>query len=216
MYRAVLFDLDGTLLNTFEDLADTMNSVLAAHEFPTHAVDAYRYFIGNGMPTLVARAIPAAQRESGLLDGYVRELRAAYAEKWNVKTCPYDGVPEMLDNLTTRGLTMSVLSNKPQDMTVQCVREYFPGTVFASVRGHSAAAPLKPDPAAALDIVRLMGCTPEECAFLGDTAIDMSTATAAGMLPVGALWGFRDEKELREAGAKHLISRPAHLIDLIV
>lgn len=214
-YKAVIFDLDGTLLDTLEDLADAMNRVLRGKGFPTHSTEAYRYFVGNGAAKLVSRTLPPDNRNDELEATCLEAFRDEYTRGWNVKTRPYEGVQELLDALTTRRIEMAVLSNKPQRFTELCVQEYLPGWKFALVFGQSDRFPLKPDPASALEIARRMDVPPREFLYLGDTATDMKTAVAAGMFPVGALWGFRSEEELREAGAVGVIGRPAQLLDLM-
>lgn len=214
-HRAVLFDLDGTLLDTLEDLADSMNAVLARRDHPEHGLDEYRYFVGAGVEVLVERALPPDRRDEETIAAGVAEMREEYGRRWNVKTRPYAGVPEMLAGLADHGLPVAVLSNKPDDSTVAMVRHYFPDFPFAEIRGARDGVPKKPDPAAALDIVNELGVAPARVLYVGDTDIDMRTAVAAGMDPAGALWGFRDEAELRENGAAHLVARPLDLLALV-
>jgi phosphoglycolate phosphatase len=214
-YRAVLFDLDGTLLDTLEDLADAANAMLREAGYPEHPVEAYRYFVGEGVSTLIRRAVPDSARAPEVLAECERVYRANYARTWNVKTRPYDGVPEMLDALAERGLEPAVLSNKPDDATRRCVAEFLDRWEWAVVRGHRDGVPHKPDPAAALEIARRLDLPPSDVLYLGDTGIDMRTAVAAGMFPVGALWGFREAEELTEHGARALIEEPPRLVDLV-
>jgi len=214
-YRAIIFDLDGTLLDTLEDLADTANRVLAARGFPTHEVDAYRYFVGDGAAMLIRRVLPEEHRDDEThrtcLEAFLRE----YGQSWKVKTRPYDGVPEMLDALAARGLKMSILSNKPHEFTGQCVDELLPDWTFDLVLGQRYEVPRKPDPAGALEVAENLAIPPADFLYLGDTATDMKTAVAAGMFPVGALWGFRPAEELRESGARVLIERPMEVLELL-
>ncbi len=211
-FRGVIFDLDGTLLDTLTDLADAANRVLARHGWPTHARDAYRYFVGDGMRMLVERAIPADQRSAVTIDGVVREMHAEYGAHWAEATRPYAGVREMLDGLAGRGMQMAVLSNKPDEFTVTMVTYFFPNTSFLRVVGARPELPRKPDPTGALQIAAAMNLEPRRILYVGDTATDMKTAVAAGMLPIGVLWGFRDERELRESGARRVIGHPRELI----
>ena len=214
-YSAVIFDLDGTILDTLQDLGDAVNRVLAERGFPTHPMDAYRYFVGDGSAVLVERAVPERVRGT---EGY-RECLAAfmadYDQSWKVKTRLYDGVPEMLDALTARGIDMAILSNKSHHFTVTCVQELLPKWRFKAVFGLRDDVPRKPDPAGALEIANLLGTEPDRIIYLGDTAIDMQTAVSAGMFPVGALWGFRTRKELEENGAAALIHHPEELLRLV-
>lgn len=211
MYKAVLFDLDGTLTDTLADIAAAMNRALRLHGLPEWPVDAYRYLVGNGAKVLAERCV----RDRQELASAVRADYQAYYETHNlVETRPYDGVPEMLRGLVDRGLALAVLSNKPDADTRQVVRHFFPDVHFAVVRGQVEGVPVKPDPAGALAVAEAMGIAPEEFLYLGDTAVDMQTARAAGMQPVGALWGFRTEEELRESGAAALARTPMELLGI--
>jgi phosphoglycolate phosphatase len=211
---AVLFDLDGTLLDTLEDIADSMNRVLRQHRFPEHPVEAYKHYIGDGIDTLVRRVLPEGCTTPALLADCAAGMRAEYGRHWADKTRPYPGVPELLDALSTRGLPMAVLSNKPDDFTRLCVGMLLSQWRFTVVQGARADLARKPDPAGALDIARRFDLPPSEIIYLGDTNTDMQTAVAAGMYPVGALWGFRDAKELLAHGAEVLIERPIDLVDI--
>lgn len=209
MYKAVLFDLDGTLTNTLEDIADAMNRALRLHDLPPWPVDAYRYLVGNGAKVLAQRCV----RERQEMALSVQQTYQAWYETHNlVKTRPYEGVPEMLSALAERGLQLAVFSNKPDADTKAVVRHFFPEVPFAVVRGQVEGVPVKPDPAGSLLVAREMSLTPDEFLYLGDTAVDMTCAIAAGMHPVGALWGFRTEEELRRNGAEHLAMRPNDLL----
>ena len=214
-YRAVIFDLDGTLLDTLGDIASSCNNALTKHGFPIHPTDAYRYFVGDGAAMCVKRALPEGNRD----DGTVRRCLEAYSEdygrNWDVRTRPYDGVPEMLDVLKKRGLMLAVLSNKPHEFTQRCVREFFSDETFDIVIGYREPLPLKPDPSGALDIVARLGVEPAEFLYLGDTSVDMKTAVTAGMYPVGALWGFRPLEELRESGARTIVAHPMDILTLL-
>lgn len=216
MVRAVLFDLDGTLLDTLEDLADAVNAALAALGFPAHPVAAYRYFVGDGVETLMRRALPAAAAVDGAQLARAIDLqRAEYRDRWRAKTRPYPGVPELLGELDRRGIRMAVLSNKPDAFVGEMVRHFFPGGRFDVACGARPGVPVKPDPGSALGIAAEMGIPASDYLYLGDTNTDMRTAVGAGMTPVGALWGFRTERELRESGARVLIARPEDLVGLL-
>jgi phosphoglycolate phosphatase len=209
--NALIFDLDGTLLDTLDDLADAVNSVLAANSFPTHPTDAYRFFVGEGMETLMRRAAPQDADEATirvLFDA----MRTEYGRNWAGRTKPYPGIVSLLEHLVALRLPLGILSNKPHDFTRLTVRHFFPGIPFASVQGSPPGGRAKPDPALALELAQGFGVAPEEVFFMGDSKIDMDTATAAGMVPVGALWGFRPESELREHGAKILLHKPEDLL----
>ena len=214
-FKAILFDLDGTLLDTLEDLGNAANRVLEKYGFPTHTMADYRYFVGDGVVTLMNRALPEDKRNNDTIQICVKTFREEYGKSWNVKTRPYDGVPEMLDALATHGLKMAVLSNKPDEFTKLCVTEYLPKWAFDIVLGQRNSLPLKPDPSGALEIAKCLDVPSSHFIYLGDTAIDMKTAVAADMFPVGALWGFRTGKELLESGARALIKRPQEILNLL-
>jgi phosphoglycolate phosphatase len=212
--KAVLFDLDGTLLDTVEDIADATNRVLEQNEFPLHPLDAYRYFVGEGAAKLMERAAPPDQRNRQTIERLVEEFLVDYGRNSNVKTQPYPGIPELLDELTRRGVRMAVLSNKPHQATVECVNALLANWHFEWVFGQREGIPRKPDPAGAVEIAELMALDIAEFLFMGDTAIDMQTAVAAGMLPIGALWGFRPE-ELRQGGTGELIAEPVEFLNFL-
>jgi len=205
-YEAVLFDLDGTLLDTLRDLADSMNSALKSMGFPIHAVEKYKYFVGDGMYNLVLRTLPPGIREESIIKECLAKMNDEYGKRWADTTRPYDGIPELLDRLDGLGLKKAVLSNKPHDFTKLS---------FDVVLGQREGVPKKPDPAAALEIVDKLDIPPEKFLYLGDTNTDMKTANAAGMYAVGVLWGFREADELTENGARVLIKSPMDLLDIL-
>jgi phosphoglycolate phosphatase len=214
-FGAVIFDLDGTLLDTLADIGDSVNRMLAEYGFPGHATDDYRRFIGNGLPKLVARALPTADRSEETIGACVKRAREIYWENWNRKTRPYDGIVDLLDALEERKIPKAVLSNKPHDFTVRYVRSYFKQWGFNIVKGYNDDFPAKPDPAAALDIARRIGLPPAACLFVGDSAVDMQTALSAGMHAVGVAWGFRGGRELVENGCQTLVNAPAEILRLL-
>ena len=214
-YRAVLFDLDGTLLDTLDDLSASSNRVLRANGFPEHPADAYRYFVGDGARNLVIRILPEDRRDDETIEACLQAFRADYGKNWAVRTRPYDGVPEMLDVVTAMKLPMAVFSNKPDDATNACVSKLLSRWEFRAVLGQREGAPVKPDPAGAIEIAEGVGIPPSEFLYLGDTATDMETAIRAGMFPVGALWGFRTEDELLRAGAAAIAAKPADVPTLL-
>lgn len=210
--RAIVFDLDGTLLDTLEDLADSMNAVLARAGHPTHPVAAYRHFVGDGVRTLVRRSLPAA---AGDVDGGVDAMLEEYGRRWREKTRPYPGVDVLLDGLTDRGLPFAILSNKPHDFTRLTAEALLDRWRFAEIWGVRNGIPPKPDPTGALAMAAALSVTPGEILYLGDTNTDMQTAVSAGMDPAGVLWGFRDAAELRASGARVLVERPEHVLGLL-
>lgn len=214
-FKAVLFDLDGTLLDTLEDLADSANQVLAEQGFPVHPVAAYRYFVGDGMQTLIERIVPEEKRTTDNIQRTVRAFQEVYSRNWHVKTVMYEGIDSMLSGLQQAGLKLSILSNKPHEFTCLCVERMLPDWTFSPLLGARPGVAKKPDPAGALEIASRLHLAPGDFLYLGDTATDMKTATSAGMYPVGALWGFRTAEELEQNGAARIISTPQQLLELI-
>ena len=214
-YSGVIFDLDGTLLNTLEDIVDSMNTVLSRFGFPEHSIESYKYFIGEGMEKLVSRCLPADQRDTSVVTRCVTAMREEYGKRWFNKTHSYDGIPELLDLLTVRGIKLAILSNKPDEFTKVVVAKFLPRWKFELVVGSKPSVPKKPDPKAALEIAAALELPSSEILFLGDSSIDMETATASNMYSVGVLWGFRTADELRASGAKALLAKPADLVKLL-
>jgi phosphoglycolate phosphatase len=215
MRKAVIFDLDGTLADTIEDLAAAMNRSLRGRGLPEHDFAEYKLFVGDGFRTLVVRALPELSRSDALVDEVWREAAADYAERCLDMTRPYPGTLELLAALAERGVAMAVLSNKPDDLTKKVTSGLFPDAPFRLVRGETAEFPRKPDPASALDACARLGAAPSEALYLGDTSVDMKTARAAGILALGASWGFRGEAELRSAGADAILARPLDLLEYL-
>ena len=214
-FRAILFDLDGTLLDTLADIADSANRVLAAHGCPTHPIDDYRKFIGDGLVRLFGRVLPGDRRGEEVIAECVESFREIYAQNWNVRTRRYVGVADLLDAATARGLKMAILSNKPDAFTRRCVDAHLSAWQFQAVLGQRDGVPPKPDPAGPREIVDRLEIPAEHFLYLGDTPTDVETARTAGMHPVGVSWGFRPVAELRAAGAARIIARPLELMDLV-
>lgn len=214
--HAVLFDLDGTLLDTLADIAAAMNRTLADRGLPVHESQAYRLMVGSGFEALVRRAMPEEKRDDAeLLGELVRAMLQEYGETLTVKTRPYDGIPELTTALRRMGLPLAVLSNKADDMVQRTVGEFFPADTFAVVRGLRDGSSAKPDPTSAIGIAEELNVEPQTVVFLGDSDVDMMTAKNAGMLGIGAEWGFRGREELEKAGAARVISTPPELIEII-
>ena len=211
--QAAIFDLDGTLLDTLDDLADSANAMLRAQGFPTHPTEKYREFVGDGVRILVERILPEDVDGEAEISACVEAYRAAYAERWNAKTRPYPGIPALLDDLVQRGIRLAVLSNKPHEFTQRCISHFLGNWPWEAVLGMREGVPKKPDPAGAREILATLKIAPESCVYLGDSDADMLTATAAGLHPVGVLWGFRGRDELVRNGAKTLIRQPAELLE---
>ncbi len=214
-FKAILFDLDGTLLDTIEDLTDSMNQVLNRFGFSGHDQEAYKYIVGDGVETLIRRALPPDRVDEGLVAQCVAAMREEYGQRWDKKTRPYPGIPELLDALSRRRFPMAVLSNKVQDFTEICVSKLLSKWSFQIILGARPTVPKKPDPAAALEIAEALDIKPVQFLYLGDTGTDMKTAVGAGMFPLGALWGFRTAEELIAHGAKALLEKPLDLLSYL-
>ena len=214
-YRAVLFDLDGTLLNTLQDVADAVNYGLASLHFPLHPIAAYKTFIGEGRDVLVRRALPAENRDDVTIQKVLERVNAYYAIHWADNTAPYAGIPELLNTLTAKGIKIAVLSNKADDLTNICVTKLLSRWRFSLVAGSKPTVPNKPDPTTALLIAKELEIQAAEFIYLGDSDIDMQTANGAGMYALGAGWGFRSTPELLGAGAKAVLKHPGELLQYL-
>ncbi len=189
--RLIVFDLDGTLLNSLEDLADSANWVLEQHGFPTHPVDAYRYFVGDGVRKLIERILPQEERTEARIEQCRQEFVAYYKVHMEDKTSVYEGITELLVELKNRGLKIAVATNKVHIAVKPLMEKYFPEIRFDSMIGQREGVPVKPAPQIMFDILRETGCEPSEALHVGDTATDMQLAHNAGVTPVGVLWGYR-------------------------
>ncbi|AEE91784.1 HAD-superfamily hydrolase, subfamily IA,variant 3 [Tepidanaerobacter acetatoxydans Re1] len=214
-YKAIIFDLDGTLLDTLEDLANSMNQVLKSQGLPIHEIEKYKQFVGSGMYNLALRALPLDKRDESFIKHCQNLMQEEYKKRWADTTKPYEGIPELLDRLTTLGCKKAVLSNKPHEFTQLIVKKLLERWSFDAVFGERPGVPRKPNPAGALEIAKLLDIPPKEFIYLGDSGIDMNTAKSAGMYAVGVLWGFRDADELMENGADLIIKTPIELFSVI-
>ncbi|MFM8250540.1 MAG: HAD family hydrolase [Planctomycetota bacterium] len=214
-FRAAIFDLDGTLVDSLADIANAANEVLEKQGFPTHPIADYRYFVGDGVSKLFQRILPAAEVTDERLAESLRGFDEVYGRICNQHTKLYDGVVDMIAELREMKVALAVLSNKPQHFTEQVVSDFFPQSDFAVVAGQRNEIPRKPDPAGAHVILQTLGVAPTECVYLGDTAVDMLTACRAGLVAVGALWGFRTRDELQSHGAHYLIEHPREFTAIV-
>ena len=214
MVKAVLFDLDGTLANTLEDLANTGNTVVSALGVQPYETEAYKLFVGHGIPNLIERIVPKEMHTKELLDGcfvnFMEHYRAHYLDKTDV----YDGMPMLVSELRKKGIKTAVVSNKIQEMTERIVQKLY-GDSFDLVLGKRQELPAKPDPAMLFYACRELGVEPESCAFVGDSGMDMAVAKNAGAFAIGVLWGFRKEDELLSNGADFIAKTPADIIEII-
>jgi phosphoglycolate phosphatase len=212
---AVIFDLDGTLINSLKDIADSMNRVLHELGYQTHTYDAYRFFVGKGLRNLVVQTIPESERTEETITTLHQALLRDYEKHLLEKTTLYQGIPELLNALTEKGIPFSILSNKPDPFTQTICRSLFEKWQPTVILGAGGDIPRKPNPSGALFICRKLGIQPDQCVYVGDSNVDMETANAAGMYAVGVSWGFRSRKELQESGAATIIDRPSELIELL-
>lgn len=210
--QLVIFDLDGTLLDTVADLANATNRALECCGYPTHPVDAYYQFVGNGINKLFARALPAeCSNEDNVLR--IRSLFVPYYNEHNADCSrPYPGVVELLERLQSRGVLIAVASNKYHEATMKLVRHFFPGIRFSAILGQREGVPIKPAPDIVYDILRETGVGTGQTLYVGDSGVDMQTALNAGVESVGVAWGFRSEEELREHGAVHTVHRAEEIL----
>lgn len=209
----VLFDLDGTLLNTLTDIANAANFAMTRLDQPTHPVADFRRMVGDGADVLMQRALPNDQQ--ALCDQALEHFKRHYMQHLYDNTAPYDGICELLGELVRREHPIAVLTNKPHPAAVQMVDRVLGQFPWTCVAGHRDGIAKKPDPAPAIEIAKRCGATPESCYFVGDSNTDMRTAVNASMIGVGAAWGFRDRKELLEAGAMHVIDHPSELLAIV-
>ncbi|MBO4488888.1 MAG: HAD family hydrolase [Bacteroidales bacterium] len=215
MIKLVIFDLDGTLLNTLQDLADSANYMLEKHHFPTYSADAYKYFVGNGMPKLIERIMPEVHAPKDLFNECLKMFLDHYTIHMSDKTQPYPGMTELLKHLKERGIRIAVATNKAHEVLPELFATFFPDIAFDVCLGQRPGIPVKPDPQMVYDILETTGCTAAETLYLGDTGVDIQTALAAGVQPVGVLWGYRPRSEMEAAGATLFIQQPLDLLNLL-
>ncbi|MBQ4280174.1 MAG: HAD family hydrolase [Rikenellaceae bacterium] len=214
MTRLVIFDLDGTLLNTIDDLATATNWALERQGYPTHELAAYPFFVGNGVARLLERALPDGARTPENVAALRRDFVDYYDAHGTDLTRPYPGIPELIAVLRERGVMLAVASNKYQEATARLIGRYFPAT-FRIVLGQREGVAPKPDPSVIWDILAATGVAKGEILYVGDSGVDMQTAANAGLASVGVTWGFRPRAELEENGAMFLIDRPEQLLTLL-
>jgi phosphoglycolate phosphatase len=215
-YKGILFDLDGTLADTLDDIAGSMNRVLLTHGYPVHQVDDYKLLVGRGLENLVAQSLPLHARQADTVRQCHQEMIRDYAQNCLVKTHLYEGIQNMLDSLIKKKVKLAVFSNKDEPITIQIVNQLLGDVQFLKIMGALPDFPKKPDPAGAIVISKLMNSSPEELIYMGDSDVDMITANRAGMFAVGVLWGFRSKEELLSNGAKALLNHPLELLNIIL
>ncbi|MCL2245725.1 MAG: HAD family hydrolase [Lentimicrobiaceae bacterium] len=210
MVKLIIFDLDGTLLNTLDDLADCTNYVLQQNGYPTHEVDAYKYFVGNGVEMLLRRALPKEIAEIAFTEIF-KQFMIHYELHKADKTTPYPGIVEMLEMMQEQGVLLAVATNKPHDLLPDLMKYYFPTIQWAAVFGNRKDVPIKPHPQIVYDILEKTQIDRNDTLYIGDTAVDMETALNAHIKKVGVLWGFRTKEELEWAQADYIIAAPQQL-----
>lgn len=215
MKKLVIFDLDGTLLNTIADLAISTNQALAHFGYPTHDVSAYNYFVGNGINKLFERALPEEERT----EENIRKIRAIFVPYYDIHNAdystPYPGIPELLASLQAKGISIAVASNKYQAATEKLIKHYFPAIRFVAILGQRENVPVKPDPTIIQDILTLSGIKKEDTLYVGDSNVDMQTAHNAQVEVAGVAWGFRPVEELEAFHPGHIVYTPEEIENVL-
>ena len=215
MFKVAIFDLDGTLLNTLDDLANACNYALNKFSFPTHNVEEYKKFIGNGIYKLVERAVPNNKKDKETVEKVLKTFSDYYNEHMIDMTKPYDGIVDILDELRAKGIKLAVVSNKKHEFTIEIVEKYFEDR-FDIVFGHRENYKEKPDPTSVLEVIEKLNILKSECIYIGDSNVDILTAKNAGVKSVGVSWGFRDREELANEGANYLTDNNIELLNIIL
>lgn len=215
MKKLAIFDLDGTLLNTIEDLGESANYALAKCGYPIHNMASYPFLVGNGVKNLLLRAMPEDARTESAITQVMTVFKEYYNEHNCDRTVPYEGLPELLDTLVAMGVKVAVASNKYQEATEKIVRHYFPHIDFVAINGQQEGVPVKPDPSIVFDILLKSGMTKDETVYIGDSGVDMETARRACIDSIGVIWGFRPEKELIDTYAVNIVHSPLEILEII-
>ena len=215
MKKLVIFDLDGTLLNTIEDLAQSANYALEKNEFATHSMASYPFFVGNGVRRLITRVLPEDHRDEETIDRLLKDFKEYYNEHCTQYTRPYDGMPELLMDLHEMGVRMAVASNKYQLAVDKIIHHYFPDINFVAIEGQREGMNIKPDPSVVFAILAKAQVPKAETLYVGDSGVDMETARRACVDSVGVTWGFRPLKELNEYHANCIVDRPIDILDVV-
>jgi len=212
--ETIIFDLDGTLIDSLSDIAFATNKALEFYDLPTHPIEAYRFFVGDGLATLLQRVVPEDREK--IIGRLKDKFTEFYMQNWDKTTQPYPGIISMLNELSRASIKQCILSNKPDSFAQKCVEKLLLDIEFMFVAGQRENIAKKPDPQGALEIAEYCNTAPEHCLFVGDTSVDIETGIAAGMISVGVTWGFRSRKELEEAGAHIIITKPEQLVRYVI
>lgn len=212
---SIIFDLDGTLLDTLAGIADATNKVMQQYNFPVHSTENYKLFIGNGLKKLIERAVPPGTA-SKTIDQCCKEFEKIYSQQWKSNCCPYTGINDMLDSLQNQGIPLAVLSNKPHQFTQLFVKEFFPKEVFRYVFGQRDGFAKKPNPDMALEIAKMLKVDKQTTLFVGDSEVDIQTGKNAEMKTAAVSWGFRPLDELVRNVPDIIINHPKELLDHVI
>lgn len=215
MIKTIIFDLDGTLLNTIDDLTDAGNWVCEQNDWPTHTAEQFKRMVGNGIPKLVERFSPEEARSPEQLAKTLAQFTARYDAHKEDKTAPYPGIPALLHDLRAEGIQCAVFSNKADDLCGKVIAHYFGTDCFDAMRGSRPGVPTKPDPTGLFDLMQILGADPAATLFVGDSNVDIQTGHNAHLPALGVLWGFRDEAELTAAGADVLVNTPDEILEYV-
>jgi phosphoglycolate phosphatase len=215
MTQLVIFDLDGTLLDTIEDLANSVNFALKKNGFQLHAVETYRRFVGNGVTKLIERALPDDKKNAETIERVKKDFILHYIPHSEDYTRPYTGIPELLAALHQKGIQLAVASNKVHEATERIIKHFFPDIPFSVVLGQQEGIPVKPDPAIMLSILKQTAIPKEAVLYVGDSGVDVLTARNADLPFVAVLWGFRPKEELEAKGAVRFVQSPDEILKLI-
>lgn len=215
MVEAVIFDLDGTLLDTIEDLANACNYALSTLGYEVHDVDKYKRFVGNGRYKLIERILPEAKRNQEIINETLALFDQYYGEHMVDMTKPYEGVIELIDRLIDKRIKLAIVSNKPHEFTTEVAKKYF-GNSFEIVYGQRDGYPVKPDPKTVFEVVNSLEVDLKNCVYVGDSDVDIKTAKNAGVKSVGVAWGFRGQGELEKAGADYIVASVVELEEVII
>jgi phosphoglycolate phosphatase len=215
-YKAAIFDLDGTLVDSLGDMADSINAVIASYGYPQHSIERYGEMAGDGLVSLIRRSLPPERsNDIDFVISLIPKVDQEYDKRWFVRTHPYDGIPELLDLINSKNVGLAILSNKPHAFVTKFIPHFFPDIRFDVVFGARKGIPQKPSPAAAYEIASIIGIDASECIFIGDSAADMLTGKTADMFSVGVTWGFRPPEELLYAGADIVVHHPREIMNLL-